>query len=275
MKALAFVMAGLLTLSFGVSYASDMALYVGLTKGWYDNATMLQDAQKIVNAVGGMLKETKTFNDDQLKELKAWTEANLDDGELDIIWLPGTIPSVLYPLDNVEPDESLAEEWLDNGNMLINLGDWFAYKTIETGEKQVNGRAGAENILDLPGIVESTNDLVIKKTPTGEKYLPNVEEKLISDRVIQLSSIRDPWEVAAVFGSPSGAEDDIQADPVVIYNTDTGGYMAFINQAKSANAIDRATATIEFIKNWVIEIIEVFPVEFMGKLAVTWGEIKR
>ena len=99
-----FVVA-MLTLELNVSYASDMGLYIGMPS-WYDNAVMLQDAEKIVQEVSGVLKEIKTFNDDQLQDLEAWAKANLDDDELDIIWLPGSTPSVLYPLPDLEPDGS-------------------------------------------------------------------------------------------------------------------------------------------------------------------------
>ena len=97
-----FVVA-MLTLELNLSYASDMGLYIGMPS-WYDNAVMLQDAEKIVQGVSGVLKEIKTFNDDQLPDLEAWAKANLDDDELDIIWLPGSTPSVLYPIPDLERD---------------------------------------------------------------------------------------------------------------------------------------------------------------------------
>ena len=263
-----------LTLGLNVCSASDMGLYVG-TPSWYDMGTMLQDAAKIEQEVIGVIKEVKTFNDQQLKDLETWAEANLNDGELDIIWLPGSTPSVLYPLPDLEPDESLAEEWLDDGNMILNLGDWFAALTFEKGVIERNDVwIAAPNILDLPGIIDFTDNLAVKITPTGNKYLPSATD-FISDRAVQLNAVQEPWEVAAVFASPSGQEDDTQADPVVIHNTETDGYFAVIAQTLPHNALDRGTATVEFINNWVSEIIASSAVESNGKLAATWGELKR
>lgn len=264
----------ILTLGLSVCRASDMALYTG-NPSWYDKVTMLQDAEKIVAEVGGTLEEVKTFNDEQLEDLEAWGEANLDDDELDIIWLPGSTPSVLYPLPDLKPDGSLAEEWVNHGNMIINLGDWFACLSFETGVIQRNdANAAVANILGLPGIIQMTDNLKVTITPTGEKYLPSATD-FISDRALQLGVLKDPWEVAAVFASPSGQEDDTQADPVVIHNTETEGYFAIIAQTLPHNALDRGAATIEFINNWVSEIIASSAVESHGKLAATWGELKR
>jgi len=268
-----------LVLGAGVSYASDLALYIGHPNpGWYLEDQMLKDAQKIVDAVKGLFKEVKMFNDDKLKELQAWAEANLDDGELDIIWLPGTMPSVLYPNPNKQPDGSLAENWLDKGNMFINVADWFAYCTYETGARGAdNGKAGAENILDLPGIIRFGDNTAMKRTPAGDKYLPSLPKEFRTDRPVVIGAIKSPWEVAALFGSPGGSDNpakEADADPIVIHNTKTDGYVAIINQAALDDALKRADLTIDFIKNWVAEVVKLTPVEPAGKLPVTWGAIK-
>lgn len=272
-------MALALVLGVSLSYASDLALYIGHPNpDWYLENQMLQDAQKIVDAVKGLFKEVKTFNDDQLKDLQAWAEANLDDGELDIIWLPGTMPSVLYPNPNKQPDGSLAENWLDKGNMFINVADWFAYCTYETGARGAdNGQAGAENILNLPGIIRFGDNTAMKRTPTGDKYLPSLPKDFRTDRPVVINAIKSPWEVAALFGSPGGSDDpakEADADPIVIHNTKTDGYVAIINQAALDDALKRADLTIEFIKNWVAQVVKLTPVEPASKLPVTWGAIK-
>ena len=65
-------------------------------------------------------------------------------------------------------------------------------------------------------------------------------------------------------------------DPVVIHNTVTDGYIAFINQSIVPHTVDRAQVTTEFINNWVSEKLPAAtPVETRGKLAVTWGRLKR
>jgi len=282
LKSAKTMVAGLFILAFtlciGVSHASDLALFVG-NPSWYNVGTMQDDAAKIMDTLnGGVLKEVKTFNDDQVKDLEAWAKANMKDGELDIIWLPGSTPDVLYPIPDLKPDGSLAEEWLDNGNMIINLGDWFACLSNEKGVLRRNDAGAAPaNILDLPAIIKVTDNLPVIVTETGKKYMPSLKD-FIADRALQLGSVIEPWEVAAAFATPSGKEKDLQADPVVIHNTKTDGYFAIITQTLPDHMGDmsRATLTIELIKNWMSGsgLLKSASVNSGGKLATTWAQIK-
>lgn len=118
---------------------------------------MFDDADAIKVGVEGLFDEVVIFGNEELDDLEAWAMANLDDGELDIIWVPAYMPNLLYPVPNEEPDNSLAEQWLDNGNTFISVGEYFACGTFETGAEQLSGRDGSANILDLPGILAKTN----------------------------------------------------------------------------------------------------------------------
>jgi len=267
------------------AYASDIAFYVGAwnTDGWYD-ATQFDDVETIINETGTLFKEVKKFEDEQMDEFGAWAEANMDDDELDIIWLNGCMPSCLYPFPNMEPDGSIAERWLDGGNMIINVGDWFAYVSYECGARcSENGGSGAANILDLSsGIISSAGGTQMERTAAGEKYLPSLDDPMKCDRPTNPGLVTGDWEVAAIFASVGGSEDPSkvsQADPIVLHNTKTGGYVAIINQTGGdsgmAGWVDRGQVCAEFIKNWVGEVLDIFSVEPSGKLAATWGEVKR
>jgi len=240
---------------------SDIAFYVGQwnTDGWYD-ASQFDDVETIIAETGYLFKDIQQFDDSHLYGFGAWVDERTNDGEMDIIWLNGCTPSVLYPNPNLQPDGSRAEEWLDGGNMIINVGDWFAYCTYERGFRGVdNWDDGAANILDLPPwfiILEDNTRMTV--TPTGKKYLPSLHNYVVSDRPVVLSAIEAPWEVAAIFASTDGTEDPtmgIWADPVVLHNTETGGYLAIINQGSYGNRIDdRGLTCAEFIGNWVSKI---------------------
>jgi hypothetical protein len=243
--------------------AADIAFYVGAPNvdGWYDVDTQLADVETIIAETGGLFKDIQQFDDDQYDEFGAWIEANTNDGEMDILWLNGCVPSVLYPFPNLEPDGSLIEEWLDGGNMIINVADWFGYVSYEGGAREAaNGPDGAANILDLSSdIIVSADNTSLTVTPTGREYLPSLPDPAITFRPIALSAVQDPWEVAAIFASTGGTDDpgEAQADPVVIYNTETGAYVAFINQAAGGPSgwIDRGLTCAEFIGNWVNSVI--------------------
>ncbi|UCD51318.1 MAG: discoidin domain-containing protein, partial [Phycisphaerales bacterium] len=254
MKKVALICVVALALSTA-AMASDIAFYVGQwnTDGWYDES-QFDDVETIIAQTGVLFKDIQQFGDDQFDAFGAWVDENTDDGELDIIWLNGCTPSVLYPNPNQEPDGSRAETWLDNGNMIINVGDWFAYCTYEGGSRGAdNAGTGAANILDLSSaIIAGGGQGVMEVTAAGSEYLPSLNA-VTSDRPVQLSSVVAPWEVAAVFAQNSGGT---YADPVVLHNTETGGYLAIINQGAGGNWIDdRGLTCAEFIANWVNNVV--------------------
>ncbi|MFC1793174.1 hypothetical protein ACFL3Q_06265 [Planctomycetota bacterium] len=271
---LAFVVA----LAFcSMAMATDIAFYVGQwnTDGWY-STSQFDDVDTIIVETGYLFKNIQQFDDAQLDEFGAWVDENTNDSEMDIIWLNGCMPSVLYPFVNLQPDGSRAEKWLDGGNMFINVGDWFGYVSFEGGYRQPqNGDAGAANILDLPyWIIVFGDDTKMTVTPTGRGYLPSLNDHAPTDRPVVLSAVQAPWEVAAIFASTGGTEDvaaETWADPVVIHNTETGGYVAFINQADGGPGgwiDDRGLTSAEFIGNWVNGVIglgvQTFPIPADG-----------
>lgn len=250
-----------------MAMASDIAFYVGQfnTDGWYDES-QFEDVETIIAETGHLFGDIQQFNDDDLEfaEFNAWVEERIDDGKMDIIWLNGCTPSCLYPNPNLEPDDSRIERWLDGGNMIINVGDWFGYCTYEGGPRGGEGRSGdnggngAANILDLSsGIIVSAGGTQMAVTPMGAEYLPSLNDPAKTDRPVVISAVEAPWEVAALFASPGGSDDpavEAQGDPIVIHNTETDGYVAFINQAAGGPSgwiDDRGMVCAEFIGNWV------------------------
>jgi len=97
-----------------MAMAADIAFYVGAPNvdGWYDVASMNADVGTIIAETGHLFGDIQQFNDTQFVAFGEWVDENTDDGELDIIWLNGCMPSVLYTLGNVQPDGSRAEKWL-------------------------------------------------------------------------------------------------------------------------------------------------------------------
>jgi thioredoxin 1 len=245
--------------------ASDIAFYVGQwnTDGWYD-ASQFDHVETIIAETGYLFKDIQQFDDNQFDEFGVWVDENTNDGEMDIIWLNGCMPSVLYPFPNLQPDGSRAEEWLDGGNMFINVGGWFGYTSFEGGSRQDDNRdSGAANILDLSDwiILFFGDNTQMKVTPTGKEYLPSLNDCVTTDRPVVLIAVDPPWEVAAIFASLGGTDDpntEAQADPVVLHNTETDGYIAFINQVidgPDSWIEDRGLTCAEFIGNWVRNVI--------------------
>ena len=235
---------------------ADIAFYVGgWNPGWYD-ATQFDDVAIIIDEAGHNFKDIQEFDDSAngFAAFTAWIEENTDDGELDIIWLNGTMPSVLYQFPNVDPDGSPAETWLDNGNMLLNVGDWFGYMSYEGGSRSAdNGGAGAANILDLAaGIFVGGPQGTMEITAAGTEYLPSLTA-VASDRPMVLSQVQAPWEVAEIFAQNAAGS---HADPIVIRNTETNGYLAIVNQNAGGGWLtSRGLTCAELINNWVGPIV--------------------
>ena len=83
------------------------------------------------------------------------------------------------------------------------------------------------------------------------------------------------WRVAAIFGSNDGTEDEADfADPAVINNRKTGGYLAVINQAGFDLWNRRGEICSDFINNWVTANAVGFSVDVKGKLVTRWASIK-
>jgi hypothetical protein len=284
------IMTVVLVFAFGtMAIASDIAFYVGEFQGGsYDDETMAFDVETMMQETAGRFNDVQSFDDGDIDGLGAWAEANIGDGDLDIIWLNGQIPSSLYPTFNEQEDGSVAERWLDDGNMFINVADWFAWATHENGEKERNTHVAAGFILDQDHtIILGAADTVMSRTAAGREYMPSLDDNLLSNRPVYLEAFTPPWEVTEIFGvsASEGVADvgDVQdmvlpagvlADPVVACNTETNGCLAIISQSKIANAGDRGAMCSEFINNWVFGGGLTTSVDPADKLSATWGEIK-
>ena len=203
------ILTAIFVFAFGtMAMASDIAFYVGAVPGAYDAETMKKDVENIIQNTGALFKDVQKFADENLDGLGKWADANMGDGELDIIWTNGSTPSTLYPLENKKPDGSRAEKWLDDGNMIINLADWFAWGNFEKGFKVRNKSVAAANILDLPdNIIVGADDTVMKVTNTGKKFIPSLRNQVGSNRPVNIEAIEEPWEAAAIFASVKGGND--------------------------------------------------------------------
>lgn len=275
-----FVVGALLTsVVAGSVHAADIAYYIGgWNPGWYSDQ-QFADVDKIIANTKGKFRDVQKFDDKAFPAFEAWVKANMKDNENDVIWLNGCMPSVLYPFPNKQPDGSLAEEWLYNGNSMINVGDWFGYVSYECGGARCaeNGQQGAANILNLsPSIIVFADNTALKRTPTGAKFMPSLKDAPVTFRPVTISEVKGDWEVAAIFASDTGDEKGNRADPVVIRNKKGGGLLAIINQSANNIWIDRASACSEFINLWMTQNVSGFlAVQPAGKLATSWGLIKR
>jgi len=260
------VFLGLLLLTFAVAPCfSDMGQIAIFTEAvsWTDVGTANAVAQKIISD----LKITRDIEILGDKAIGTFAEANTGDDDMDIIITFGYFPVSLYTPGNAERDGSVAELFLEDGNMFLNTADWIFYVTQGGG---ANGAAGLQNITDSTFTMDVPDGINNSPTDDGKKYTPSLPDSYSSNRVFKKNEIdaNDEWELEVVFGD----NGDNNADPAVIHNLDYDGRVAIVFQIPAVQP--RAEVIIEVLDNWLSTKVQANPVEFLDKLSVTWGEVK-
>lgn len=279
----------ILTVTFFLSvtmiYAGDLAIYSGPSNpGWISPQAVEANTELVMNHEGvkALFNSIQDFGDgDEMGDdspLAEWCKAHTGNGRQDVILLAcDTAPSSLYPFPNAKPDGSNVENFIEAGNIVINVADWIFYMSYEGNVRSAeNGAAGAANVFDIPGL-DFNERGTGNQTPTalGEKYIPSLKP---------FRSIR-PWHVEQLANSNwdvviFAQEDANNADPAVAVSKEAGedgnGMIAAMWQAAMPNwtgTDPRGIGVAEFIENWLSENATL-DVHADGKLSTTWGHLK-
>ena len=266
--------------------ANDLAFYSGPTNpGWISNDAVKKNVEVIKEDPGikALFKNIEDFGDgDEVGDkspLAQWTVEHTGNGQQDVIILAcGTCPSGLYEFPNKDPDGSNVENFVEAGNIVINVADWIFYMSYEGGVRSPNnGAQGAANVFDIPGLSFGNRVGNMKPTDLGKEYIPSMDA-FNSDR---------PWHVEQFKGSDwnlaiFGEADKNNADPAVAISKSPGkdgtGMIAAMWQSARPEWPEkpdiRGIGVVEFINNWLSENA-AFDVEAKNKLATTWGSIKQ
>jgi hypothetical protein len=231
---------------------------------WWGQAAGDREMNEIVDNVGRKVKDIQLFPAAKQDELAEWVEKHTDNKQLDVLILCGQFPATIYAAGNAEPDDSIAELFLEGGNMIINTGDYMFYVVNGAG---TNGEGGLQNMMDIATTMWD-DDTAVEVTDEGKKYLPTLKDYR-TDRPFHLNELVDPWETEIIF-----AGSEIRADPVVALDTDTNGRLAIFYQTASQDNDPRGEVISEFILNWLPEVAGGVSVEPRGKLGALWGQLK-
>ncbi|MCH8859932.1 MAG: hypothetical protein IH843_02120, partial [Thaumarchaeota archaeon] len=186
------------------------------------------------------------FSASQEGALADWLVAHTGNGQSDLLILTGSFPASIYAGGNAEPDDSIAEVFLDDGNTIINTGDWMFFVS-RAGN---NGSQGLHNMMDLPGVsMSGSNDTPVELTADGLKYIPSLPE-FLTDRPFHLDTLGGDWFPELILAVDATGN---LADPVVVKNSVTGGRIGIFMQVNGDNQNDRGVVISEWINNWYLD----------------------
>jgi hypothetical protein len=229
---------------------TTMAVEIAISTqgGWMGQGTADAESQEIVDNVTGAPIEVFTSAD--LDDLADWVEAHTGDGVPDLLVMFGIFPDTIYPAGNAQPDGSLAELFLDDGNCIINTGDYIFY----VGSAANNDAGGLANMTDVPAAAMWGDDsLATIFTPTadGQLYTPSLPA-LASNR---------PWFPAQFEGTDwyfelilAQSDDGTQVHPGILRNSVTGGRLGIFSQI-SDDSQPRGEVISEWINNWYLDAV--------------------
>lgn len=265
--------------------AADLAIYSGPTNpGWISQEAAIANGEAVANDADmkAIFETINVYGDgDEVgydSALGLWMQEHTGNGQQDVfIAASGTAPSAIYQFPNADPDGSNIENFVEDGNVFINVADWILYMSYEGGSRSAdNGADGAANVFDIPGLSFGNRGGPAVPTEMGSKYIPSLVE-FQSDRPWHLEQFEGTdWEVTPFAVSN---DDPNSADPAVAVNQTYGGIIAAMWQKAQPDwegDDPRAAGVIEFIANWLVENGEITttPVEAQDKVATTWGRIK-
>ena len=289
MKSFICIVIFALIASATIIYANDLVIYSGPSNPDWISANAVKDnTETVMNHAGvkALFNTIEKFGDGDEEgnnsPLAKWCVAHTGNGQQDVIILAcGTSPSALYPFPNAQPDGSNVENFIEAGNVVINLADWIFYMSYEGGVRSAeNLGGGAANVFDIPGLDFNAPRGTGNQTPTdnGTKYIPSLAA-FHSDR---------PWHVELFDGSNwdlviFAEEDANNADPVVAISKEKGddGFGMIAAMWQSATPVwigtdPRGIGVAEFLENWLSEnaSLDALDVQAKDKLTTTWGQIK-
>jgi hypothetical protein len=223
-----------------VAMAHEIA--ISTQAGWFGQAAADREMQEIVDNVAPVPVEV--FPADQQDALADWVVAHTGDGIPDLLILCGQIPATIYPAGNAQPDGSIAELFLDDGNVIVNTGDYMFYVTPGGN----GGEGGLRNMMDIAGISMWDDNTPVVVTADGLAVTPSLAD-FQTDRPFHLDELEGAWFTELVLAQNAAGT---RADPVIVANAETGGRLGIFYQTAGQDDDPRGEVISEWINNWYL-----------------------
>jgi len=242
-----------------------MAQDIGISThaGWFGQAAADREMQEIVDNVSGL--DITVFTPDDWDALAKWVDSHTGNGMVDMLILCGQYPDTIYTPGNSQADDSLGELFLDDGNIILNTGDYMFYVVSGAG---TNAAGGLQTMMDIADITMWDDNTAVKVTAEGSKLCPTLVD-FETDRPFHLDQLGDDWEAEVILAQNDAGT---RADPVVVKNKSTDGRLIIFYQTAGQDDDPRGETISEFLNSWYPTVTTA--VESAGKIASTWSEIK-
>ncbi len=205
-------------------------------------------------------KSKNKYSYSEQSSLAAWMNSNKNDGEVDVLVILDMCP---YDIYHGEDDGSLAEDWMDSGDMIIWSGSqpFYMYVGASGGTSSTGaGDAGANDIFDVSGSSLCTGDCWQLKTLIADTYLPSFVEyrstkalkydDLITESTTNTWDNVPDWMPETIFAEDSEGEE-YSSDSIVLKHKNGGGYYAQFYCGAELAAPPIKEVLAEFLNNWV------------------------
>ncbi len=223
----------------GVEIPVDIALYTESTS-WIPRTEAQRQAGLLIQKVRDRVNQIRIVG---ASALSGWILSHTKNSQRDIILFFGDIPDSIYPSGNEEPERSLAEAFLDDGNILLNTADYAFYG----GGR--NDAEGLMNLMDIPTTMWG-DDVVVSVTDAGQEFTPSLQN-FSTSRPFHIDELEGTqWEVEVSFAD-NGVD---RGDPAIIRHGVTGGRIGIIYQ-KQDDSLPRAQVIGEMILNWLPTVL--------------------
>ena len=135
MRKLCLAVLGATLVASVASAASDGIGQMGVfyaNVGWIGQAAATTAGDEIIADVTSF-DEVQSYD---LNGTEDWVIANTGDGDVDCLVLFGYTPETIYAPGNADADDSPLEQFIDDGNFVMNTADYIFYVTAGGGERR-------------------------------------------------------------------------------------------------------------------------------------------
>jgi hypothetical protein len=241
----------------------SVVIYTG-TLSWIGKAAADAQAQICASALTAAgIANTVYPNAADVDAVATWMNSAINNGKTDVLVLYGSFPDTIYPPNNAQVDNSLAEFFIEtnDGDTIINHADWMFY-VFSSG--CCNGPLGLESMMDVPSFDLSGDNTPMYVTAEGSEITPSLVN-FWTDRAFRKELLGGEWFVEAALAESSFGQ---RMDPTIVRDGNRG---RLVPALQAADQNDPKGAVAAEIIQYLMTNVPGQPVRKPTNLVATIG----